>query len=62
MTDTGLESLPGGRLSLRSLLEPQGEAIAVREDGAVVLTSEEGPLSSGSEMRLLRCEMGVAAD
>ena len=61
VTDSGLESLPGGRLSLRSLLEPQGEAVAVREDGTVVLTSEEGPLSSGSEMRLLRCELGVAS-
>lgn len=60
VTDGGLESLPGGRLSLRSLLEPQGESVAVREDGTVVLTSEEGPLSSGSEMRLLRCEIGVA--
>lgn len=60
VTDRGLEALPDSRLSLRSLLEPQGEAVAVRDDGTVVLTSEEGPLSSGSEMRLLRCRMGVA--
>lgn len=60
VTDQGLEPLSGGRLSLRSLLEPQGEAVAVRGDGTVILTSEEGPLSSGSEMRLLRCQLGVA--
>ena len=47
--------MPGSRLNLMPLGEPQGEAVAVAADGRVVLTSEEGPFSRGAEMRILRC-------
>jgi hypothetical protein len=53
--DGRAERVPGSRLNLRPLGEPQGEAVAVAEGGMVVLTSEEGPFSRRAEMRILRC-------
>jgi hypothetical protein len=46
---------PDGELNLRPLEEIQGEAVAVRDDGRVVLTSEAGPLQPVPGMHLLQC-------
>lgn len=54
-TSEGLAPLPGGRVSLLPLGEPQGEAVAIGADGEVVLTSESGPLRRASTMIFLRC-------
>ena len=52
---TGASRHPNGQLNLRPLGEAQGEAVAVRGDGMVVLTSEAGPVSPTPGMHLLRC-------
>lgn len=46
-----------GAISLGSLLEPQGEAVAADAAGRILLTSEAGPFRGRSGMRLLRCEL-----
>jgi len=46
-------------LNLRSLQEPQGEAVAIGSGGEVVLTSEGGPLRRAPTMTSLTC--GVLA-
>jgi len=50
-----LEPVEGGALPLRTLREPQGEAIAAGLGGRVALTSEAGPLGNLGGMHLLRC-------
>lgn len=55
VTEAGVEAVPDGELNLVPLQEPQGEAVAVRPDGRVVLTTEAGPLSPDPGMHLLRC-------
>jgi len=50
-----LSPLPGGRVRLRSLREPQGEAVAFLGADTVVLTSEAGRGGSRGQLRLLRC-------
>ena len=52
----GLEPVPDGDLSLGSLLESQGEAVAAAGMDRVLLTSEGGPFRDRSGMHLLRCE------
>ncbi|MDT8340108.1 MAG: hypothetical protein RQ751_01230 [Longimicrobiales bacterium] len=58
LSDAGLESLPGSRLSLTSLEEAQGEAVAADGSGRVLLTSEAGPLAARGTFRILRCQIG----
>lgn len=53
----GMTPVDGGRLSLLTLREPQGEALAVAPGGLIVLTSEKGPFSRRAEMRILRCRI-----
>jgi len=56
LTEEGLEPVPDGALSLVSLLESQGEAVAAASLDRVLLTSESGPFRDRSGMHLLRCE------
>lgn len=51
-----LQSIPGSTVDLRTLREPQGEGIALAPGGAVVLTSEQGPLGRRGSIVLLGCE------
>ncbi|MEE8147455.1 MAG: hypothetical protein V3T24_07630 [Longimicrobiales bacterium] len=51
-----LQPLDGGALSLFTLREPQGEAVALGPGGQVALTSERDG-STRSVMHLLRCEL-----
>ncbi|UCC26431.1 MAG: hypothetical protein JSU98_04865 [Gemmatimonadales bacterium] len=55
MGEDGPTPYPDGELNLIPLLEAQGEAVAVRADGRVILTSEAGPLTPMPGMRLLQC-------
>ncbi|TVP56346.1 MAG: hypothetical protein EA351_08140 [Gemmatimonadales bacterium] len=50
-----LAPTPQGRLNLRPLREPQGEAIAILDGGHVVLTSEAGPGLELGMMQFLHC-------
>ena len=56
--DGRFEPLAGGRVDLRTLNEPQGEAVALGPAGRVVLTSERSGFGLGPEMRLLACGVG----
>ncbi len=56
--DGRFEPLAGGQVDLRTLHEPQGEAVALGPDGQVVLTSERSGFGLGPEMRLLGCGVG----
>jgi hypothetical protein len=40
---------------LRTLQEPQGEGVAVGEDGLIALTSEAGPAGQRGSLAVLRC-------
>ena len=62
ITDAGLEALPGGELTLVSLGEPQGEAVAMDPQGQVVLTTEAGPLAERAGMRVLRCSVELTPE
>jgi hypothetical protein len=55
----GIDPVPRSRLDLRFLQEAQGEAVAARDDGRVVLTSEAGPLTSRGSFRILDCRTTV---
>lgn len=55
IVDDMLQMLEGTELRLGVLREPQGEAVAVRGDGRVVLTSEAGPLGTLGGMNFLVC-------
>ncbi len=50
-----LAPTPQGRLNLRPLREPQGEAVAILDGGHVVLTSEAGPGLELGMMQFLHC-------
>jgi hypothetical protein len=50
--------LDGGRINLRPLREPQGEAVAFAGEGRIVLTSEGGPGSGPGAIQLLDCRVG----
>lgn len=51
-----LLEVAGTRTPLGPLREPQGEAIAARADGRVVLASESGPFGSRGGLSFVRCE------
>lgn len=53
-----LVALPDGTLDLRTLREPQGEAVTIDAHGRLLLTSESGPLGGASGFHLLRCRIG----
>ena len=54
-----LAPVDGGLVNLRTLQEIQGEAVSIGPDGAVVLTSEGGPLGGPPSLRVLRCRMAT---
>lgn len=56
--DSMLQMVEGSQLPLGTLREAQGEALSVRADGRVVLTSEAGPLGGLGGMNFLRCTVG----
>ena len=56
IVDGRLVELPDSHVSLGPLREPQGEAIAVRDDGLVVLASEAGPFGNVGGLNFIRCE------
>ena len=47
--------MEGGRVELRTLEEPQGEAVGFGPDGHVVLTTEAGNFGGVAAIRVLRC-------
>ncbi len=51
------KALEDGRVNLRTLREPQGEAVAFLPDGRLILSSESG-LTSRPSIVLLTCELG----
>lgn len=53
-----LAGVPGTTVDLRTLREPQGEAVGVGPDGLVVLAGEAGPLGRRGSLALLNCETG----
>ena len=58
VTEAGeLRRLEDGRVNLRTLREPQGEAVAFRPDGRLVLSSESGFASLPSIVSMT-CEVG----
>jgi len=52
-----LARIDDGLVNLRTLREPQGEAVALGPDGLVVLTSEGGVFGGDPVMNLLRCRL-----
>ncbi|MGD2071452.1 MAG: hypothetical protein PVI57_22490 [Gemmatimonadota bacterium] len=54
--EEGLEPTNLGDVSLRTLREGQGEAVALGQGGEVVLTSEAGPLGTRGTIVVLRCD------
>ena len=56
--DGRLYPIEGGRVELRTLQEPQGEAVGLGPDGQVALTSEAGDFGGVAELRVLRCGVG----
>jgi hypothetical protein len=50
-----LVALEEGTVNLRTLQEPQGEGVAVGEDGLIALTSEAGPAGQRGSLAVLRC-------
>ena len=50
-----LAPIPGGRINLRPLREPQGEAVAILPGGRIVLTSEAGPGLERGALQFLSC-------
>lgn len=56
--DHRLVPLENGTVNLRTLQEPQGEAVALGADGLVVVTSEDGPGGHPPQMAVLRCDLG----
>lgn len=55
--DTLAPLLEGPGVSLESLGEPQGEAVALLPDGTVYLATERGPFGSRPFLSRLRCEI-----
>ena len=55
INDGMLQKVEGSDLLLGTLREAQGEALSVRADGRVVLTSEAGPLGRQGGMNFLSC-------
>ncbi len=53
-----LVAVEGGRVDLRTLQEPQGEAVGLGPDGQVVLTTEAGSFGGVAALRMLRCGVG----
>jgi hypothetical protein len=54
--DGALVPVDGGRVSLRTLEEPQGEAIGFGPDGQLFLTTEAGNFGGVAALRVLRCD------
>jgi hypothetical protein len=52
-----LVPLDGGLVNLRTLREPQGEAVGIGLGGQVVLTSEGGPGGGPGSFTRLRCQL-----
>ena len=52
-----LARIDDGLVTLRTLREPQGEAVALGSDGLVVMTSEGGVFGGEPVMNLLRCSV-----
>lgn len=52
-----LTPIQGGKVDLRTLEEPQGEGVALGEQGRVALTTEGGNFGGIAALRLLRCRM-----
>lgn len=58
VTENGrLQPLENGRVNLRALREPQGEAVAFLPDGRVILSSESG-FTSLPSIVFLACDVG----
>lgn len=53
--DTLAPLIPGRGYSLAALREPQGEGVALADDGAVFLVSEAGPARAPAPLSRLRC-------
>jgi len=53
-----LVPVEGGQVELRTLQEPQGEAVGLGPDGQVVLTTEAGNFGGVAALRVLRCGGG----
>ncbi len=53
-TSGGLVPVPGGKIRLRTLNEPQGEGVALGEPGEIVLSSE-GARGRGASLQFLAC-------
>lgn len=54
--DHGLSRTEDGRVNLRTLREPQGEAVAFDSEGRIILSSESAR-GTGSSMVFLTCEI-----
>ncbi len=54
--DRGLTRIEDGRVNLRTLREPQGEAVAFDSEGRIILSSESAR-GTGSSMVFLTCEV-----
>ena len=50
-----MRQVEGSEVALGPLREPQGEAVAVRADGRVVLASESGPFGTRGGLNFIRC-------
>jgi len=51
-----LAPMEGGRVSLRTLEEPQGEAVGFGPDGQLLLTTEAGNFGGVAALRVLQCD------
>lgn len=54
--DGAMVPVDGGRVSLRTLEEPQGEAVGFGPDGQLFLTTEAGNFGGVAALRVLRCD------
>lgn len=54
-------ALPPPGLDLDPLIEPQGEGIAIRADGTIILVSEAGPPPTRGPIGMIDCDLGGIA-
>lgn len=52
-----LVAVEGGRVALRTLEEPQGEAVGFGPEGQVFLTTEAGSFGGEAALRVLQCDL-----
>ena len=57
MVEGKLTPAAGGKVDLKTLQEPQGEAVALGSEGQVALTTEKGPFGGIAALRILRCSV-----